>query len=465
MLLNNDITCHGQRFIKRFIFFHRYADKYLFCCLAEHAECIAPTDQLSSCEDLLKNRVLRVAIWMLGFSAFIGNMFVIIWRYKSKEREPSKKLQTFLILNLALADFLMGLYMLIIASADMYFRDVYMIHAEKWQASTLCQIAGFLSVLSSESSVFLLTLITTDRFLGVVFPFSRFRLHTKSSRVAVVIVWLIAFMLSLLPVTLQDVFGDRFYGRSSVCLALPLTHERTPGWEYSVIVFLGLNFMLFIIIFICYFIMYMAIKRASRQCTRKRESLEEIKMATKMAIIVGTDFCCWMPIIIMGLLSLSTSVTIPHEMYAWAAVFILPVNSSANPYLYTISTLELKRKRHRSPVSTASTQNVNAWKTEPSRDYSEIEMIKCSTVDKGKNHFSWYVEPVNQSSFHLKLTTIDDLCIHRFTQISVVNHAKPMYFFNVSVLPTWFCDWKFSHFWSLAIKSLDPVCVLARLLY
>ncbi|XP_072021908.1 LOW QUALITY PROTEIN: uncharacterized protein [Amphiura filiformis] len=359
-----------------------YADKYLFCCLAENAECIAPTDQLSSCEDLLRNRVLRVAIWMLGFSAFIGNMFVIIWRYKSQEREPSKKVQTCLILNLAIADFLMGVYMLIIASADMYFRDVYMIHAENWQASTLCQIAGFLSVLSSESSVFLLTLITTDRFLGVVFPFSRFRLHTKSSRVAAGIVWAIAFLLSLLPVTLQDVFGDRFYGRSSVCLALPLTHERTPGWEYSVIVFLGLNLLLFTIIFICYFLMYMAIKRASRQCTRKRESLEEIKMATKMAIIVGTDFCCWMPIIIMGLLSLSTNVIIPHEMYAWAAVFILPVNSSANPYLYTISTLELKRKRHRSPVSTASTQNVNAWKTEPSRDYSEIEMIKCSTNDK-----------------------------------------------------------------------------------
>ena len=214
--------------------------------------------------------------------------------------------------------------------------------------------------------------------MGVVFPFSRFRLHTKSSRVAAGIVWAIAILLSLLPVVLEDVFGDRFYGRSSVCLALPLTDERTPGWEYSVIVFLGVNLLLFIIIFICYFLMYLAIKRTSRQCTRKRENLEEIKMATKMAIIVGTDFCCWMPIIMMGLLSLSTNITIPHDVYAWAAVFILPVNSSANPYLYTISTLELKRKRHRSPVSTASTQNVNGW------DYSEIELIKCNSNDKGK---------------------------------------------------------------------------------
>lgn len=358
----------------------------MFCCLAEDSvDCVAPKDQLSSCEDLLRNRVLRVAIWMLGFSAFIGNFFVIIWRYRIHDRVPSKKVQTFLILNLAIADLLMGIYMIVIASADMYFRDVYMIHAERWQSSALCQITGFLSVLSSEASVFLLTLITFDRFLGVVFPFSKFRLRTKSSRIAAAFVWTVAVLLSLLPITLQEVFGDRFYGRSSVCLALPLTNERTPGWEYSVIVFLGINLFLFIIIFICYFIMYVAIKRASRQCTRKRENMEEIKMATKMAIIVGTDFCCWMPIIIMGLLSLSDKVTIPHEMYAWAAVFILPVNSSANPYLYTISTLEMKRRRNRSPVSTASTQNMNAWKTEPSRDYSELEMKPFNnSLDKGR---------------------------------------------------------------------------------
>ena len=126
-------------------------------------------------------------------------------------------------------------------------------------------MAGFISVLSSESSVFLLVLITTDRFLGVVFPFSRWRLHTKSARYAVASLWLSAFFLSLLPVVLRPAFGDRFYGRSSVCLALPFTQAKLPGWEYSVVLFLGVNLLGFLVIFICYFSMYIAIKRASKQ--------------------------------------------------------------------------------------------------------------------------------------------------------------------------------------------------------
>ncbi|MPC99541.1 G-protein coupled receptor GRL101 [Portunus trituberculatus] len=30
-----------------------------------------------------------------------------------------------------------------------------------------------------------------------------------------------------------------FYGRSGVCLALHITHEKPNGWQYSVFVFLG----------------------------------------------------------------------------------------------------------------------------------------------------------------------------------------------------------------------------------
>ncbi|XP_041461945.1 uncharacterized protein LOC121413255 isoform X2 [Lytechinus variegatus] len=358
-----------------------YTDEYVFCCLvSSDTRCEAPVDQFSNCQDLMRNRFLRVAIWLLGLSALVGNAFVMSWRWRTRHKEPTKRVQTFLILNLAFSDLLMGLYMIIIGSADMYYREEYMIHKEKWQSSPMCQLAGFLSVLSSEASVFLVTLISMDRFLGVVFPFSRFRFHTKSVRINVLIAWLIAFILSLLPITLRSAFGNRFYGRSSVCLALPLTADRPPGWGYSVALFIGFNFMSFFIIFCCYTVMFVAIRRASQQCTRQRERTEEIKMATKMAVIVGTDFCCWMPIIIMALLSLSGAVDIPQEMYAWVAVFILPVNSAANPYLYTISTLERTREKSKGTLPTHST-----WKSECTRELSvgDLEMVRFVRRDSG----------------------------------------------------------------------------------
>ena len=36
---------------------------------------------------------------------------------------------------------------------------------------------------------------------------------------------------------------------------------------------------------------------------------------------------------------------IPNDVYAWTAVFILPINSAINPFLYTISAIELHRER------------------------------------------------------------------------------------------------------------------------
>ncbi|XP_077868861.1 uncharacterized protein LOC144359620 [Saccoglossus kowalevskii] len=46
----------------------------------------------------------------------------------------------------------------------------------------------------------------------------------------------------------------------------------------------------------------------------------------------------------MGLLALSDTVTIPGQVYAWTAVFILPLNSALNPLLYTISSIKARKK-------------------------------------------------------------------------------------------------------------------------
>jgi len=50
----------------------------------------------------------------------------------------------------------MGIYLLIIASVDAYYRGIYFIVDASWRQSSLCHFAGFLSTLSSEFSVFAL---------------------------------------------------------------------------------------------------------------------------------------------------------------------------------------------------------------------------------------------------------------------------------------------------------------------
>ena len=314
-------------------------------------ECLPEPDQFSSCEDLIRIPTLRIFMWILGISALLGNTYVIIRRLlpESKGRiQQVTKVQNIMVGHLAVADSLMGVYMMIIASADVFYRDRYAYFAEQWQTSILCKMAGLLSVLSSEASVFFMTAISIDRFFGCLFPFSPMKLRAKSAKVVAAIVWFLSLACSLIPVMIPNYFGDAFYGRSSVCLALPLTTDRPDGWEYSVALFLGVNLFAFVIMLVCYISIYFTAKASSLQAGRSQSDVRarEIELALRMAFLVFSDMCCWMPIVMMGILSLSGKVQIPAISYAWIAVFVLPLNSSVNPYLYTIVTEKLSQRHN-----------------------------------------------------------------------------------------------------------------------
>ena len=60
-------------------------------------------------------------------------------------------------------------------------------------------------------------------------------------------------------------------------------------------------------------------------------------MARRIFLIVLTDFLCWFPISLLGIAALA-GARIPPQVYAWVAVFVLPLNSALNPLLYTVST-------------------------------------------------------------------------------------------------------------------------------
>ncbi|KAK6624142.1 hypothetical protein RUM44_011000 [Polyplax serrata] len=310
-------------------------DNFKFCCLAKHVPNCQPTsDEFSVCEDLMGNFVLRICIWVLGIVASFGNLLVIGWRINYKHKN---KVHSFLITNLAVGDFLMGFYLLIIASVDTHYRGVYSVHDEEWRSSKLCSLAGFLSTLSSELSVFTLILITLESFLVIMFPFKVTRLEMSQIRWVMFGVWLAAVCLSGLPLLYKDYFKN-FYGRTGVCLALCITTDKNAGWKYSAFLFIFLNFVSLLVIAVGYIWMYGIAKTTRLAVASNIESKRlEQAMARRMILIVATDAACWVPIILLGILSLN-GVSVPSQVFAWIAVFVLPLNAAVNPIFYTIST-------------------------------------------------------------------------------------------------------------------------------
>ena len=315
----------------------------------------------------MQNQVLRVFMWLLGTSALVGNIYVLAHRGKEKAKGPIQAKQSLMIANLAMSDCIMGFYMLILASVDIYYGDEYFIHSDQWRTSLLCRIESFLSLLSCEASVFFLTLISIDRFLCLVFPFGKVQLHKKSAKIAITVLWITALILALVPSLLAGPDSD-FYDLSDVCIGLPLItrpasysiqssdvggatagaersfslsvpNEFQPAWFFSIAIFLGLNLVCFLVIFLCYVTISINVYMVKKRVQVQTNHDEQVKMTIKMAAIVGTDFICWVPIVIMGILSQTGAAVIPLQMYTWSVVFILPINSSLNPYLYTIGSL------------------------------------------------------------------------------------------------------------------------------
>ena len=101
--------------------------------------------------------------------------------------------------------------------------------------------------------------------------------------------------------------------------------------------FLGVNLICFSITLLAYIGIFIWVRVTRNKAGRHSSAGSELGMASKMSLIVGTDFCCWMPIIILGILVQADIITLSPDIYAWLVVFVLPINSSINPdsvYLY-----------------------------------------------------------------------------------------------------------------------------------
>ena len=328
-----------------------YVDEFILCCYADEAadgtvKCHSPKDEFSSCFDLMKNRGVQVCVWILGLTALLGNLIVILMRVVTKE---DNNVQSVLLTNLAISDLLMGIYLLIIAIKDVQWQGEYFLHDFRWRSGVPCALTGVLSMISSEVSVLMLTVLTTDRLICIVFPFKVRRMNRSVAYAVVGGVWVFGTMLAVFPILGSEYFYDKkrsvgFYGKSAVCLPLQLSAERMAGWEYAVGIFIGLNFVSFVYILVAYILMFITVRNSSnkvRSTNLKRES----QMARRMFFIILTDFLCWMPVILIGLLSVLGKFHDPEKQaYIWIAVFVLPVNSSINPILYTFSTPDARRK-------------------------------------------------------------------------------------------------------------------------
>ena len=226
-----------------------FSDDYRLCCeenlpagFDAATRCHAPADVISSCEDLLRSDVHRALLWALCLLAMAGNATCLAVRLFVRKTALSDGFNV-LLTNLNLADLLMGVYLALIGAGDLLNRGRYLSMEERWLSGAACNAAGVLFLLSRETSVFLVGLITLDRLLRVRFPGNAYLLHARSSWLSCGAAWGVSFLLAEFPALLMPRW--QLVSHNGLCAPLPFfAGKASEGRGYVLAVVVVLNFLL-----------------------------------------------------------------------------------------------------------------------------------------------------------------------------------------------------------------------------
>ncbi|CAH1991920.1 unnamed protein product, partial [Acanthoscelides obtectus] len=194
-----------------------------------------------------------------------------------------------------------------------------------------CQLAGFLTVFSSNLSIYTLTIVTLERWYAITYAIHTKRINKKSACCILLGGWVYSFIIAILPV-----FRVSNYSSTSICLPMEANNLVDKLYLYTVIFLNGLAFSLIVV---CYVRIYFSLGYETRRANTKGE----MTIAKKMALLIFIDFATVAPIAFFGLTALAGYPLIGVTKSKILLVFFYPLNACANPYLYALMTTQYRK--------------------------------------------------------------------------------------------------------------------------
>ena len=346
---------------------------------------------------MLANLGVKSTIWIMGILIMVGNCYAIIKTIsllKTKKTLDGINFQCFIILNISIADFIMGIYLITIAFHDLAFSGFYGEVDLEWRSSLKCSVIGSLVIISSEASCFLMVILTGFRMKNVTQVVESLNASSRPWMICIIAAWLFSFFLGIAPIlpqTSQYFFhsfsysspfqngtwyitnleefacrlsalsnrtikltGNKFqsvetfvagsfpndasvklfgyYGETSWCIRRFYVAYGESFWEFTIAIFI-LNFLSFVFIAVSYFIIYKHSTSSSANLRTNRPTNQAATMQKRIALIIATDFCSWIPICIMAFVRLG--VEFSDTAYQISALLLIPINSALNPLLFS----------------------------------------------------------------------------------------------------------------------------------
>uniref|UniRef100_H2ZAE7 G-protein coupled receptors family 1 profile domain-containing protein n=1 Tax=Ciona savignyi TaxID=51511 RepID=H2ZAE7_CIOSA len=298
--------------------------------------CSPVPDLFNPCEDLLGSPGIVAVSWSVACLAVVGNFFVIFMllavacdRTRAQQRHLS--VPKFLILNLAIGDFFMGIYLFILTAMDSRSSGSYYKFGVEWQSGGGCDVAGFISIFASQLSVFTLSVISLERWYAIRYAIQLDkRMTLRCGRIVMSVGWLVAIMLAALPL-----MNVNSYRKTAICL--PMDVQDLPGKVY-VAALLSIDICAFVLVVGSLISLFFS-PYSSEGCYGVMDRRKtDARVAKRMAVLVFTDFACFFPICFFSLFALAGLPLLSMSTAKVLLITCFPFNACCNPFLYAILT-------------------------------------------------------------------------------------------------------------------------------
>ncbi|XP_051540722.1 C3a anaphylatoxin chemotactic receptor-like [Myxocyprinus asiaticus] len=252
-----------------------------------------------------------------------GNVFVVYIAGMKMKRTVN----TIWFLNLAIADLL--------CCFSIPFRVVDVLLDHHWPfGSVMCKILPFLMFVNMFASVFILSLISLDRFTQVITPvWAKNHRSLLLARLSCVAAWVLSIALSVPFMILRESFS---VNETMYCLAFRYDDSETFGM-LRIIRFV-INFLIpLICITTCYGIMARKLGRSHFNSGRAFRI---------MLVVIVAFFLCWLPyhtVFLIRTYGENQSVRVAERLVP-LAISLAYFNSCLNPVLYVFMGQNFKEK-------------------------------------------------------------------------------------------------------------------------
>ena len=313
-----------------------YADNHRLCCsqiLPERfnpSGCQSPTDDVSSCGNLLGSQVQQISVAVHASVSLVANVVSFVLRVFFLKSAGTSHVAIF-ITHLSTCDCLGGVYLVIVGVADRIYSGRYVLEDTDWRHGFTCQLAGVVWTVSSQVATFIVFLLTAAQWLT---SFS-VKLSSRAVHCTCYMAWVVAVVVAVIPL----LSTTHFYAQAAICI--PFSFSSPYGFGVQIIV----NSILCSLVFIA--CVHMAVVRDSiREVLLNEEGPKLTSVLEGMLVnsVVLWDTICCLVVILVSVLNHWLSA-VPRHVELSTVRLLLPFRSSTHALLYAKSAFYVQRQQ------------------------------------------------------------------------------------------------------------------------